>query len=79
MTRRFVKTTIILGGGLILLLGVLKGTGWLTLDWAGIEAWTHQRLASLQAGAEGLKQVLMGYLPSAGSASAGLFFGFRKK
>ena len=77
--RRFVKTTAIIAGGFILLLGGLKSTGWITLDWAGIETSVTQSLTSLQAGAEGLKQVLMGYLPSAGSGSAGIFFGFRKK
>lgn len=77
--RRFVKLAIMLAGGALLIIGVLKGTGWITLDWASLEAWVHQTLASLQTGAEGLKQVLMGYLPSAGSAGAGLFVGFRKK
>lgn len=77
--RRFVKMAILAAGSALLVIGVLKGTGWITLDWVALEAWVHQTLASLQAGAEGLKQVLMGYLPSAGSAGTGLFFGFRKK
>ena len=77
--RRFVKTAVMISGGFILLLGILKSTGWITLDWAGIEAAVTQSLASFQEGAEGLKEILTGYLPSAGSGSAGLFFGFRKK
>ena len=77
--RRFVKTAMFIAGGIILLLGGLKSTGWITLDWAGIETWITQSLTSLQAGADGLKQILMGYLPSAGAGSAGIFFGFRKK
>lgn len=77
--RRFVKTAAMVTGGFILLLGILKSTGWITLDWAGIETAVNQSLASFQAGAEGIKQVLTGYLPSAGSGTAGIFFGFRKK
>lgn len=48
--RRFVKTAIVIAGGLILLLGGLKSTGWITLDWAGIEAWITQSLTALQQG-----------------------------
>lgn len=77
--RRFVKTATIITGGFILLLGGLKSTGWVTLDWVAVEASVTQSLTSFQTGAEGVKQVLMGYLPSAGSGSAGIFFGFRKK
>jgi uncharacterized membrane protein (Fun14 family) len=77
--RRFVKTVVIITGGIIVLLGGLKSTGWITLDWVGIETAVNQSIASFQVGAEGLKQVLMGYLPSAGSDSAGIFFGFKKK
>ncbi len=77
--RRFVKTAVVIAGGLILLVGGLKSTGWISLDWAGIESWITQSLAALQQGADGLKQILMGYLPSAGAGSAGVFLGFRKK
>jgi uncharacterized membrane protein (Fun14 family) len=77
--RRFVKTAVIITGGFMLLLGGLKTSGWITLDWVGIETAVNQSLLSFQAGAEGIKQILMGYLPSAGSGSAGIFFGFKKK
>ena len=77
--RRFVKTSALVAGGIILLVAGLKSTGWITLDVAGIGTWFTESLASLQAGAEGIKQILMGYLPSAGAGAAGMFFGFRKK
>ena len=77
--RRFVKTAFVCAGVALLAIGFMKSTGWIALDWAGVESWVHQTLQSLQSGAEGLKQVLMGYLPSAGAGSAGIFFGFRKK
>ena len=77
--RRFIKTAVMITGVIILLIGGLKSTGWIDLDWAAIESSITQSLASLKEGAEGLKDILTGYLPSAGSSGAGLFFGFRKK
>lgn len=77
--RRFVKTAVIITGSIIVLLGGLKSSGWITLDWVGIESAINHSLSSFQTGAEGLKHILMGYLPSAGSGSAGIFFGFKKK
>ena len=77
--RRFVKAAAILAGVALMAIGFMKTTGWIALDWASMEAWVNQTLQSLQSGAEGLKQVLMGYLPSAGAGSTGIFFGFRKK
>ena len=77
--RRFVKAAAIVAGVALLVIGFMKTTGWIALDWASIEAWVHQTSQSLQSGAEGIKQVLMGYLPSAGAGSTGIFFGFRKK
>ena len=77
--RRFVKAAAVCAGVALAVIGVMKSTGWIALDWASIEVWVHQTLQSLQSGAEGIKQVLMGYLPSAGAGSTGIFFGFRKK
>ncbi len=77
--RRFVKTAAALACGALVIIGILKGTGVITLDWASVESWVQQTLASLQSGAEGLKQVAMGYLPSAGAGGAGAFMGFRHR
>jgi uncharacterized membrane protein (Fun14 family) len=77
--RRFVKIAVLLAGVVIALVAGLKSTGWITLDWVGLEAQVHESVRALQRGAEGLKQVLSGYLPSAGAGTAGIFFGFRKK
>lgn len=79
MFRRFVKIAVVIAGAAIALLAALKGTGWVNLDWAAFGGLISHNLASLQEGAEGLKQLFTGYLPSAASATAGLFFGFRKK
>ncbi|NNE37152.1 MAG: hypothetical protein HKN08_02515 [Gammaproteobacteria bacterium] len=79
MFRRFVKTAALITGGIILLIGGLKSTGLIALDWAAIEYSVNHSLSLFQEGAEGFKQILMGYLPSAGSGSAGIFFGFKRK
>jgi uncharacterized membrane protein (Fun14 family) len=76
--RRFVKAAAVSAGVALVAIRFIKSTGWIALDWASIESWLHQTSESLQLGAEGVKQVLMGYLPSAGAGSAGIFFGFRK-
>lgn len=77
--RRFLKMAALVAGGIFAAIAVLKGTGWVDLDWSAIETQIMHSMAALQRGAEGLKQFLSGYLPSAGAAGAGTFFGFRKR
>lgn len=77
--RRFLKMAAIVVGIVLASIAALKSTGWVDLDWVSMEKQISQGMASLHQGAEGLKQFLSGYLPSAGAAGAGTFFGFRKK
>lgn len=77
--RRTVKIALLIAGSLLALIAVLKTTGWIHLDWSLIEADVSRSLNWLQGKAEGFKEVLTGYLPSAGAGGAGAFFGFRKK
>ncbi|MBU6480953.1 MAG: hypothetical protein KGS09_10470 [Nitrospirae bacterium] len=77
--RRFLKMAALVAGAVFAGIAILKGTGWLDLDWGALEAQILQSMGALQRGAVGLKQFLSGYLPSAGAAGAGTFFGFRKK
>lgn len=77
--RRTVKLAAIVAGLLLALLAAIKMTGAIDLDWAAIEANISHSLAWAQGKAEGFKEVLTGYLPSAGAGGAGTFFGFRKK
>lgn len=77
--RRTVKLAIIMAGMLLALLAAIKMTGWVDLDWAAIETNITHSLAWAQGKAEGFKEVLTGYLPSAGAGGAGTFLGFRKK
>ncbi|MDE3041188.1 MAG: hypothetical protein KGJ82_11545 [Nitrospirota bacterium] len=77
--RRFLKMAALVAGAVFAGIAILKGTGWLDLDWGALETQILQSMGALQRGAVGLKQFLSGYLPSAGAAGAGTFFGFRKK
>lgn len=77
--RRAVKMAMILAGILFTLLVAIKMTGAIDLDWTAIEANISHSLAWVQGKAEGFKEVLTGYLPSAGAGGAGTYFGFRKK
>jgi len=77
--RRFLKVAALIAGGALASMAALKSTGWIDLDWAAVESQISQGIVSIHHGAEGLKQTLSGYLPSAGAGAAGVFFGFRKK
>lgn len=77
--RRAVKLAVIVAGLLLALLVAVKMTGAIDLDWTAIEASIAHSLAWAQGKAAGFKEVLTGYLPSAGAGGAGTFFGFRKK
>lgn len=77
--RRAIKLAVIVAGLLMTLLIAVKMTGAIDLDWTAIEANISHSLAWVQGKAEGFKEVLTGYLPSAGAGGAGTYFGFRKK
>ena len=77
--RRAIKVAAVIAGIVLACAAALKGTGWINLDWASIESYVSQSLSRLNGEAEGLKNLLTGYLPSAGAGGAGVFFGFRKK
>jgi uncharacterized membrane protein (Fun14 family) len=77
--RHFLKMAAMLAAVVLASIAVLKATGWLDLDWASIETQVSQGMRWLQGEAEGLKNLVAGFLPSAGAAGAGAFFGFRKK
>ena len=77
--RRAIKLAVLIAGLLTMLLVAVQMTGAINLDWAAIEANISHSLAWIQGKAEGFKDVLTGYLPSAGAGGAGTYFGFRKK
>ena len=77
--RRFLKIAAMIVAITLASIGALKATGWIDLDWASIETQISQAIQWVHGEAEGLKNLLAGFLPSAGAAGAGSFFGFRKK
>lgn len=77
--RRFLKMAALIAGGLLACIAVLKSTGWIDLDWTAVETQISHGIAAVHRGAEGLKHILSGYLPSTGAGAVGAFFGFRKK
>jgi uncharacterized membrane protein (Fun14 family) len=78
-SRRFLKMAALITGGLLAGIAVLEETGWIELDWTTVETQITHAIATAHQGAQGLKHVLSGYLPSTGAGAVGMFFGFRKK
>lgn len=76
--RRFLKLTLLLSGALIAIAALGKKLGWVDADWASVEAHVRSSMTWLSGEAGSLKTLLTGYLPSAGAAGVGAFFGFRK-
>ena len=77
--RRALKVAALIAGGLLAGIAVLQDTGWIDLDWAAVETQISHSIAAIQQGAQGLKRLLSGYLPSTGAGAIGVFFGFRKR
>ena len=77
--RRFLKMAALIAGGLLAGIAVLEDTGWIDLDWTAVEMQISHAIAAAHQGAEGLKHILSGYLPSTGAGAVGMFFGFRKR
>jgi uncharacterized membrane protein (Fun14 family) len=77
--RRFLRFAAMLVAVVLACIGVMKASGWIDVDWSALEAQIRRTVQWLHGEAEGLRNVLTGFLPSAGAAGAGSFFGFRKK
>lgn len=77
--RKTLKIALIITLSLAALVAILKTTGWIHLEWNLIESDVNRTLNWAQGQAQSMKEVAIGYLPSAGAGVAGAFFGFRKK
>jgi len=78
-SRRFLRMAALITGALLACIAVLEETGWIDLDWTTVETQISHAIAAAQQGAQGLKHILSGYLPSTGAGAVGMFFGFRKR
>lgn len=77
--RKTLKLALIITVSLAALVAILKTTGWIHLEWNLIESDVNRTLDWARGQAQSLKEVAVGYLPSAGAAGAGAFFGLRNK
>ena len=77
--RKTLKIALLITLSLAALVAILKMTGWIHLEWNLIESDVHRTLDWARGQAQSLKEVAVGYLPSAGAGVAGAFFGFRKQ
>jgi uncharacterized membrane protein (Fun14 family) len=77
--RHFLRMAAMMVAVSLALIAVMKTSGWVDVDWNAVEAQVSQTVQWLHGEAQGLKNLLSGFLPSAGAAGAGSFFGFRKK
>ncbi len=77
--RKTLKIALIITLSLAALVAILKTTGWIHLEWNLIQSDVNRTLNWAQGQAQSLKEVAVGYLPSAGAGIAGAFFGLRKK
>ncbi len=77
--RKTLKIALLITLSLAALVAILKTTGWIHLEWNLIESDVHRTLDWARGQAQSLKEVAVGYLPSAGAGVAGAFFGFRKQ
>lgn len=77
--RKFIKLSLLVAGGLVVMLVVFHGLGWFEVNWPAVEEHLQLSLAWVQGQAGSFKTFVTGYLPSAGAGSAGLYVGFRKK
>ncbi|OQW43749.1 MAG: hypothetical protein A4C66_08465 [Nitrospira sp. HN-bin3] len=77
--RKTLKIALLITLSLAALVAILKTTGWIHLEWNLIQSDVNRTLDWARGQAQSLKEVAVGYLPSAGAGAAGAIFGFRKK
>lgn len=77
--RKFIKLTVLVAGGLVVMLAAFQGLGWFEVNWPAVEDHLQLSLSWLHGQAGSFKTFVTGYLPSAGAGTAGLVVGFRRK
>lgn len=73
--RKFIKTALLVTGGLLALTAVARKLGWFEADWSSLEGYLRDSFAWISGHAGSFKNFITGYLPSAGAAALGFFFG----
>jgi uncharacterized membrane protein (Fun14 family) len=77
--RQFVKVTLVVAGVILLGMFGLQYAGLIDVNWSAIEGKYDSIAGFFRRETESFTKFVSGYLPSATSAAAGAFIGFRKK
>lgn len=77
--RQFVKVTLVVVGAVLIGLFALQYAGVISVDWSFVEGKFDSVAAFVKEQTATFTKFVSGYLPSATSAAAGAFVGFRKK
>jgi uncharacterized membrane protein (Fun14 family) len=78
MLRKFIKLTLLVGGAIAVAIGLLKWSGVVTFDWAGVETAVESGLGEAREHAGAARDWLTSVLPSGIATMAGLFVGARR-
>lgn len=77
--RQFLKITLVIVGAALIGLFALQYLKVITVDWSLVEGKFDSVAAFLKSQTESFTKFVSGYLPSATSAAAGAFVGFKRK
>ncbi len=77
--RQFLKVTLVVVGAALVGMFALQYLKVITVDWSLVEGKFDSVAAFIRSQTETFTKFVSGYLPSATSAAAGAFVGFRKK
>ena len=75
----FLKLTLVIVGGLLLVLFGLQYVSLVEVNWPGIQTYYEAFVAWMQPRAGGFREFVISNIPAAGMAALGLLLGLRKK
>lgn len=76
--RKTIRITLLVGGAIVATIAVLKGTGVIDLDWAGVERTVQEGMTQAQAQAGAAKDFALRHLPGGFASATGMFVGWRR-
>ena len=79
MSRKSIKLGLLAAGAAAVAITVAKQTGFIDLDWAGLQGHISQSLAWLHGELGALKHFFLGYIPSTAAGCVGIFMGARHR
>jgi uncharacterized membrane protein (Fun14 family) len=76
--KKAIKVAAIVAGVVLIGMFVMARVGIIDFDWSMMEEPLNRSVAWIRGEAGAMKDFILGYLPSAGSAAAGMIVGFRR-